>query len=249
MKVQGKKVLITGGATGIGLAIAKAFVDKGASVVLVGRREDKLKEAAAALKGASYIVGDVTKKDEVTKLVQTVSEKQGGLDILVNNAGVANFVALDSDNGIYDTARYEMEINYFGTVLMTERFLPLLKASKDAAIINVESIVSYLPNADLGTYSATKAAMHSYSQALRVVLQKNQPHIRVFEVFPPFVDTDLTKGVDADKLSPAEVAADVLEGVEQEQFAIRNGKTKDLYALFHHAPDEALKALNPAFHS
>jgi uncharacterized oxidoreductase len=246
MKLQGKKALITGGGTGIGLAIAKAFTDNGASVILVGRRADKLAEAAAGLKGASYIQADIVNGEDVTRLVREVSLKHGGLDILVNNAGVANVVALDSETGVYENARYEMEINYLGTVRLIEVFLPLLKRSREAAIINIESVVSYAPSAVIGTYSATKAALHSYSQALRIVLQQSQPQIRVFEVFPPFVDTDLTKGFDAEKLSPADVAADVVYGVENEEYAIRNGKTKDLYALFRQSPEAALGALNPS---
>jgi len=245
MNTQNKKILITGGGTGIGFSIAKAFSGKGNQLILVGRREDKLKEAAAKLSNASYVVADVTNQKDVANITQYV-KNNGGLDILVNNAGSANPYPLDATSGIYERAKFEMELNYLSVLHLTEQLLPVLRESKEAAIINVESIVSYAPNSALATYSATKAALHSYSQSLRLVLEKSNPQIKVFEVFPPFVDTDLTKNYETDKLSPDEVAQDVLNALAKEEYAVRNGKTKDLYKLFHHAPEEALKALNPA---
>lgn len=244
MKVQNKRVLVTGGGSGIGFSIAKAFAEKGARVIIAGRTEERLKQAVASLKGASYIVADVSSASDVDRVTQEIKESFGGLDILVNNAGVGKPQPLDKSVDIYETAKYEMEINYFGVLRLTEKLLPFLKDSKEAAIINIESIVSYVPNANIATYSATKAALHSYSQSLRLVLQKTNPNVKVFEVFPPFVDTDLTRGFDVDKLSPGEVAQDIIDSVEKEEYAVRNGVTKDLYRAFHQAPEEALKQLN-----
>jgi uncharacterized oxidoreductase len=246
MNIQNKKVLVTGGGSGIGFSIAKAFADKGNQVILFGRTEDRLKSAVAQLQNASYVVGDVTNEKDVLQLVKQVKENYGGIDILVNNAGTARLQPLDASVNIYDTAKFEIEINYLSVLRLTELLLPTLKASKEAAIINIQSIVSYVPNAFLATYSATKAALHSYSQSLRIALQKSAPNVKVFEVFPPYVDTDLTKGVDADKLTPTEVADDIIAAVEKEEYAVRNGKTKDLYHLFRQSPEEALKTLNAA---
>jgi uncharacterized oxidoreductase len=244
MNIQNKKVLVTGGGSGIGFSIAKAFADKGNQVILFGRTEDRLKAAVAQLSNASYIVGDVTSEKDVLTLVKQVKANYGGLDILVNNAGTGRPQPLDASENIYETARYEVEINYLSVLRLTELLLPSLKASKEAAIINIQSIVSYVPNTFLATYSATKAALHSYSQSLRLVLQQSAPHIKVFEVFPPYVDTDLTKGVEADKLSPTEVADDIIAAVEKEEYTVRNGKTNDLYHLFRQSPEDALAALN-----
>jgi len=103
----------------------------------------------------------------------------------------------------------------------------LLKSSKEAAIINIESIVSYLPATVIATYSATKAALHSYSQSLRLVLKRTHPHVKLFEVFPPFVDTDMTKGFTAEKLSPDEVAQDIFNALQKNEYAVRPGRTKE----------------------
>jgi len=244
MNIQNKKVLVTGGGSGIGFSIAKAFADKGNQVILFGRTEDRLKAAVAQLPNASYIAGDVTNEKDVLELVKQVKENYGGLDILVNNAGTARLQPIDASVNIYDTAKFEIEINYLSVLRLTELLLPTLKASKEAAIINIQSIVSYVPNVFLATYSATKAALHSYSQSLRLALQKSAPNVKVFEVFPPYVDTDLTKGVEADKLTPTEVADDIIRSVESDSYAVRNGSTKDLYQLFRQSPEEALVALN-----
>lgn len=240
MNITNKTVLITGGGTGIGFSIAKALSGNGNQLILAGRREDVLKRAAAQLPQASYIVADITKEEDVNKLVQQVPS----LDILVNNAGVVTAQPLDSANGVYEKAKFEMDLNYLSVVRLIERLLPVLKASKEAAIVNVESVVSYLPSTFISTYSATKAALHSYSQALRLVLQKTYPHIRVFEVFPPFVDTDMTKGVELDKLSPDVIASDLYAAMQQEEYAVRSGKTKEVYALFHQSPETALAQFN-----
>ena len=246
MNIQNKKVLVTGGGSGIGFAIAKAFADKGNQVILFGRTEDRLKTAAAQLPNTSYIVGDVTTENDVLQLVKQVKENYGSLDILVNNAGTGRPQPLDASQGIYETAKFEIEINYLSVLRLTELLLPVLKAGKEAAIINIQSIVSYVPNTFLATYSATKAALHSYSQSLRILLQQSAPHVKVFEVFPPLVDTDLTQNIEGDKLAPSEVADDIIHAVENESYAVRNGKTKDLYQLFRQSPEEALKALNTA---
>ena len=244
MQLTNKKVLVTGGNRGIGLSIAKAFAEAGSQVILAGRNEDTLATSAAAIEGATYIVCDVSDEADVTRLVKKIGETGGKLDILVNNAGVGRPQPLDAPDGVYDNAKYEMEINYLGVLRLTEKLLPFLKESKEAAIINIQSIVSYVPLLNIATYSATKAALHSYSQSLRLTLQKSNPHIRVFEVFPPFVDTDLTRAYDVEKLSPKEVADDIIAAVEKEEYNIRNGVTKELYKSFHAFPDETLKQFN-----
>jgi uncharacterized oxidoreductase len=244
MNTQNKKVLVTGGGSGIGLAIAKAFSDAGNQVIITGRREEVLKTAVASLKNATYVVSDVTSAADVDALVQKIETEYKGLDILVNNAGTGRPQQLDVSVDIYETARFEMDINYLSVIRLTEKLLPALRQSKEAAIINIQSIVSYVPSINLPTYSASKFALHAYSQALRLTLQVSNTSIKVFEVFPPFVDTDLTRSIDVEKLAPAEVAQDILQGVRLDEFAIRNGKTKDLYGLVRQSPETALLKMN-----
>jgi uncharacterized oxidoreductase len=244
MNIENKIILITGGATGIGFSIAKKLSGKGNQLILAGRREDKLQAAVAQLPNTSYVVTDVTNEADVENLVKQVTTKFGRLDILVNNAGVATAYPLDSADGVYEKAKFEMDLNYLSVVRLTEKLLPFLKASKEAAIINIESIVSYLPATVIATYSATKAALHSYSQSLRLVLQRTHPHIKLFEVFPPFVDTDMAKEFDAEKLSPDEVAQDIYNALQKNEYAVRPGITKDVYFSFLQSPEATLNQFN-----
>ena len=245
MNIQNKTILVTGGGAGIGFSIANKLSGNGNKIILAGRREEVLKAAVAQIPNSSYIVADVTKEADVDNLVKQVQNKFGGLDILVNNAGTGFYQQLDGRSGkVYSNARYEIELNYLSVVNITEQFLPLLKASKEAAIINVESIVSYLPSINLPTYSATKAALHSYALALRLTLEQSNPHIKVFEVFPPYVDTDLTKGIEAEKITAEEVAQDLYNALQKNEYAVRNGVTKDVYVAYRQSPEEFLKVFN-----
>lgn len=244
MKAINKKILVTGGGSGIGFSIAKAFAAKGNQLILAGRNEDKLKKAVVSIPNASYIVCDVSNQNDVKLLVKKIKEEYGGIDILVNNAGVAQPHSLTETAGLYENAKYEMEINFLSVVRLTEELLPTLIKRDEAAIINIQSILSYLPSLNIATYSASKAALHSYSQALRLALEKTHPQIKLFEVFPPYVDTEMARAIQSDKLSPEEVANDIVEAVEKNEFAIRNGKTKNLYQLYLQSPENALKVLN-----
>ncbi|MRG44626.1 SDR family NAD(P)-dependent oxidoreductase [Chitinophaga sp. SYP-B3965] len=240
MNIQGKTALITGGGRGIGFFIAKLFSSKGAKVILTGRNEVTLKEAVASIPNASYIVADVTNEKDQRNLVQ----KAGNIDILVNNAGILLGAQADGGADFIAKAKDEMNTNYFAVLELTELFLPVLKQSGDAAIINIQSILSYLPITMALTYSASKAALHSYSQGLRIVLEQKGAGVKVFEVFPPYIDTDMTKGVEVSKMKPEDLATDILEGVENDLYAIRSGLTKDVYANWHKAPEATVAAIN-----
>jgi uncharacterized oxidoreductase len=244
MKVQNKTILITGGGSGIGFAIAQAFQGKGNRLILAGRNESRLKAAASQLLKTTYVVCDITNEKDIQQLVQKIKNEFGGIDILVNNAGVVLPQSLVDSTDIYEKAKYEIDINFLSVIRLTEKLLPSLVERNEAAIINIQSIVSYLPALNIATYSASKAALHSYSQALRLALETTTPHVKVFEVFPPYVDTEMAKGIEAEKLQPEEVAQDILYAVEHEEYAIRNGKTKNLYESFLQSPEDALRALN-----
>jgi uncharacterized oxidoreductase len=243
MKTSNKRILVTGGGAGIGFSIAKAFSGNGNQLILTGRTESRLKSAVAQLENAIYIAADVTSEADVNNLVQEV-KAGGGLDILINNAGTGVTYSLLNGESAVKNGRYEMEINYFAVLNLIDQFVPLLKESKEAAIVNIQSIVSYVPSVILPTYSPTKAALHSYSQSLRLTLQQTAPHIQVYEVFPPMVDTELVKDLSGNKISPDVVAGDIVNGLQQNKFEIRNGDTEQVYQLFRQSPANALSAMN-----
>lgn len=200
MNPSGHKVLITGGASGIGLALAKRFHAAGNALVLAGRRADALAEAARALPGAQTQVADITQPADRARLLQA----HGDISILVNNAGIQiNRPLLEQDQA---DIRHELETNLAAPVLLTHAFLPALLCQPQAAIVNVSSGLALVPKEAASIYCASKAALHSFSQTLRWQLEGTP--VQVFELLPPLVDTAITQGRGKGKISADALAAE-----------------------------------------
>ncbi|MGA0559602.1 SDR family oxidoreductase [Larkinella sp. VNQ87] len=245
MKTQNNTVLITGGSAGIGFEIAKLFAKTGNQVIITGRNAERLQKAAAQLPNATAIVSDVSKPEDVEQLVERLHREFPTLNLVVNNAGRA-FYYLLSEDGVQatDKAAEEISTNYLSIVRLTEKLLPLLKKQPEAAFVNVSSIVAFVPNHVLATYAASKAALHSYTQALRFTLAKDTA-IKVFELMPPLVNTEFSEAIGgANGISPTVVAEDLLRALETDTQEIHVGATADIYQLFRSSPADALLALN-----
>lgn len=246
MNTTNNTILITGGGSGIGFQIARLFAEKGNQVIITGRNENKLLEAASKLKNAVVVVSDVSNEQDVNVLVAKMEHDYPALNIVINNAGRSILYQLDSDavNG-FDKATEEMTTNYFSVIRLNEKLLPLLKKQTSAAIVNVSSISAFVPAHVLPTYSASKAALHSYTQALRVTLAKSTS-IKVFEIMPPLVDTEFSTEIGGTNgIKPSVVAEDLLKAIGEEVYEIHVGATADLYELFRSSPEAALKVMNP----
>jgi uncharacterized oxidoreductase len=242
MNITNKTVLITGGGSGIGFAIAKTLSEKNNKVIITGRSEARLKEAVAKLNNVSYFVTDVTKEDDVTKLVSYLNEQHPALDVLINNAGQA-FVYELGETPAYENASAEIQTNYLSVIRLTDKLLPALKEKAEAAIVNVTSVLAIAPSNDLPTYSATKAALHSYTQALRYSLANTG--IKVFELYPPLVNTEFSAEVGgANGIPPQQVADELLQAFESDTFDVRVGFTAQFWDAYLKNPEEAFKALN-----
>jgi uncharacterized oxidoreductase len=138
-----------------------------------------------------------------------------------------------------------METNYIAPIRLTDKLLPLLKKQKEAAVVNVTSIVAFAPSRNITTYSASKAALHHYTRTLRLTMEKASPNVRVFELMPPLVNTDFSKEIGGENgIAPGVVANDLLQALESNQYEIHVGNTANLYQLSLASPAEALKAMN-----
>jgi uncharacterized oxidoreductase len=243
MYTSNNTILITGGGSGIGFATARLFSEKGNKVIIVGRNELKLKQAASRLNNVIAIKCDITNEEEVNKLVNTIKKDYPDLNIVMNNAGKAYlYSTADQDAHAYEKAQDELTTNFLAPVRLTELLLPVLKQQKEAAVINISSIVSFAPGMMLPTYSATKAALHSWSQTLRLSLRGSS--VKIFEVMPPLVDTELAEEITGEKLAPSVIAEAIVNGLEAQKYEIQPGQTASLYKLFLHSPVEALHTLN-----
>ena len=210
MDVSASSVLVTGGASGIGLALARRFHAAGATVAICGRREDRLRSVATELPGVSIRVCDVSRPDERRGLSEWVDRQLPGLNVLVNNAGVQRYPRLAAGEGDWTTTDEEIAVNLAAPIHLTTLLVPHLLRQADPAVVNVTSGLAFAPLARAPVYSATKAALHSFTLSLRHQLAATP--VSVIEIAPPAVNTDLggpglhTFGADLDEFADAAFA-------------------------------------------
>lgn len=185
MRLSGKIALITGGGTGIGLDIAKKYVEEGAYVYITGRRENKLQEAVSTIgKNIDYVVADVTKKEDMEKVAEKIKNEKGKLDILIANAGVGNYIAIE-DVTLEEFNRV-MYTNVLGTYYCAQVCLPLMKEGSTIILNTSVTASSGLPNFSL--YIAAKSAMKSFIHTWTNELRDRK--IRVNALAPGIIPTD-----------------------------------------------------------
>ncbi|WP_029109235.1 SDR family NAD(P)-dependent oxidoreductase [Mycobacterium sp. URHD0025] len=199
MKSTGNTILITGGTSGIGLGLALRLHEAGNSVIVAGRRENLLDEITAAHPGIDALVLDVEDPDSIARARETLTVSQPDLNVLINNAGIMLQESVLDPAGL-KTAEKHVMINLLGTIRMTYAFLPQLVSKADAVVMNVTSSLAFVPFPITPTYSATKAALHSFSQSLRIQLAHTG--VQVIEVIPPNVRTTLLGQQDDDQAMP-----------------------------------------------
>ncbi len=188
MQLASHTVLITGGASGIGFALAERFLRAGSQVAICGRRAEKLAEAQARYPEIRTFVCDVGQAADRVALLDQVTRELPGLDVLVNNAGIQRRVRL-TEPGDWESVREEIAINLEAPIHLSTLFIPHLLKQGRPAIVNVTSGLSFAPLAGVPVYCSTKAALHSFTLSLRHQLSGTP--IEVVEIIPPAVDTDL----------------------------------------------------------
>ncbi|CAM4416425.1 uncharacterized oxidoreductase [Pedobacter westerhofensis] len=185
MKLSNNKILITGGASGIGRGMVEKFIKENNMVIICGRREDVLANVAAKLPGVITKQCDLSVEAERIALYNWVAENHSDLNVLVNNAGIQNWITVAED-GFFEKASQEVEINILAPLHLTSLFLKLKSLT---TILNVTSGLAFIPFSKVGVYSATKAFFRSYTLSLRHQLKDTG--IEVIEVIPPALNTDL----------------------------------------------------------
>lgn len=178
MNIQDKVAVITGASAGIGLAIAKELSKRGAKVVLAARSADKLASISAEISGSLSITTDMTKPDDIKKLVSETAQKFGRIDILINNAGQGLYAPVEK----IDLKEYEsiMNLNVFSVVRAMQEVIPVMRKQKEGVILNISSMVSknYYPY--LAAYSSTKYALNAISLTARQELEDDGIVVSVF---------------------------------------------------------------------
>jgi short-subunit dehydrogenase involved in D-alanine esterification of teichoic acids len=241
MKTSGHTVLITGGASGIGFAIAKRFVLAGNKVVLVGRSQtnlDKALEALALISRAAYgladseqiqtYAADISLPSECANLVATYPN----ITVLVNNAGVQ--FNHDFEDFTAAEIEQEMAINLMAPTRLCHAYLSLMLKQPEAAIVNVTSALAIVHKQNAPVYAASKSGLRALTKVLQ--WQNEATSVRVFDVVPPLVETAMTAGRGKGKISPDVLAAEFFTAFAKNQLTIYIGKAKILNLLARFVP-------------
>lgn len=190
MKNTGNTILITGGSSGFGREYARAWHDAGNTVIVAARSEDELEETAEGRENLHAMPLDVADASAVDRFAKEVVERFPGLNVVMNNAGIMPYEDITGARDLSDAEKV-IAINILGPIRLTDALIDHLKAQDDAVLINVTSGLAYVPMPKAATYSATKAAIHSYTLSLRKLLEGQ---VEVIELVPPGVQTELTPG-------------------------------------------------------
>ncbi len=243
MELTSNTILITGGASGIGLALAERFLRERNEVILCGRRAEKLEEAKKKHPELKTRVCDLSKETQRTALARWAKSEFPKLNVLVNNAGIQRRVRIAEDK--WKPAHEEIAINLEAPIHLSTLFLPQLLKQEHAAILNVTSGLAFAPMAGTPVYSATKAALHSFTLSLRYQLSKTK--VQVIEIIPPAVNTDLggvglhTFGVPVEEFVNA-----VMMGLREKQPEIAYGFAQRSSQASRGELDEIFQRMNQA---
>lgn len=240
MKTRGNTIFITGGSAGIGLAIAKKLESQGNMVIINGRDEKRLENALKELSNAKAIQGDVSIESDRVRIVTELQQNYPNTNIIINNAGAAHGYLLSETKNAHEKAALEMNVNYLSIIHFTELMMPHLLKQDQAAIINISSIAVYGSHKFLPTYGATKAALHSYTVALRYTYEDHK-NLQVYEVYPPLVNTEFSSYIGGENgIPPSEVADELFEALSIDKFDVPVGETK----IYASAISEAMAKLS-----
>lgn len=248
MQTSGNTILITGGATGIGLALTEAFLASNNTVIICGRREDRLREAQAKHPNLHIRVSDMGQADNRKALFDWAVQTFPALNVLINNAGIQREIDFRKGTTELENNDSEIAINFEGVVHLTALFVPHLMTRPRAALFQVSSGLAFVPLAVAPVYCATKAALHSLSLTLRHQLRDTS--VKVFEIIPPIVETELDRGARERRgqkqtgIRPEVVATETLTGMANDRYEIAVGRAGFLRFSSRLSPKRIFGLLN-----
>lgn len=246
MQLEGIKALVTGGSSGVGHALALRLAAMGATVIVTGRDQARL--AAVAETHPQHIFPAVTNLADpaaVDDLIASLRRDHRDLALLVNNAGVQYLldIAGDDTERTLALAREEIAINLTAPASLSIGLAPLLKRQRQATIVNVSSGLAFSPKTSAPVYCATKAALSSLTRTTRYRMEDAHLPIKIMHVVLPLVDTPMTAGRGAGKMSPEAVAEVIVEGIQRDREEVWIGKARILRLLAAIAPGMAVRLL------
>ena len=232
MRISQNKILVTGATAGIGEALLNKFLSLDNQIIAVGRNEEKLQTLAQRDKRVIPLVCDISKAEELDKLILFVEQQHPDTNMLINNAGIQYNYFFDEEPQLLGRIEQEINVNFLAPLKLIALMLPTLKTNNNAAIVNVSSGLGLSPKKQAPVYCATKAGIHIFSKALRYQLE----YPKVFEIIPPLVDTQMTAGRGRGKISPEQLVEEFIAAFRKDKFEVNIGKVKLLKLINRLSP-------------
>lgn len=241
MNLSNNKILITGGASGIGLAFTERFIDEGNQIIICGRREAELKKVADKYPQVVTRTCDLSIEEQRTDLFTWISKNHPDLNVLVNNAGIQNWMKI-TDADFYEKAKQEISINVVAPVHLTSLFMQLPSLT---TILNVTSGLAFAPLTKVPVYCATKAFFHSFTLSMQYLLKEK--NIEVIEIIPPALNTDLGgKGIHDFAPRVSEFIQSVFEQLKNHKTEISWGFSEAMRKAGAAELKQAFNRMNPS---
>ncbi len=249
MNLSNNTILITGGGSGIGLALAKEFIQRDNRVIICGRNLEKLKAVKLKSPSIEIIQCDVSNENSVAALVQKIKQRYSDLNILINNAGIMRMWNVQKETTDIQEQKAEILTNFFGTLQLTQSLISHLLEKKSSLVLNVSSALALVPMSAAPVYSATKAALHSYSISIRQQLKNT--NIKVVELLPAAIETDMAAEIEKSlgmenssrKMTPEKLAMLTMNGLKNDTPEIRPGVANTLYFVHRIFPSLAQRMI------
>lgn len=239
MKLSGNKILITGATSGIGKALTEKFCQLDNQIIAVGRNEIRLEELAKLDNRITAFKCDISFQSELDRLVDFIKQKHKDLNVLINNAGIQYNCNFLDETYVLQKIENEINTNLTAPIKIISALLPLLQDNSNSAIVNVSSGLAIVPKANSAVYCGTKAGIHIFSKSLRYQLDK----VKVFEIIPPMVDTEMTKGRGKGKISPEKLVQEFIKAFKNNRYEVNIHKVKLLRILNRISPKLADKIM------
>lgn len=235
MKLTDNTILITGGSSGIGLAILKRFYQLGNKIIIVARDIDKLKEVQIQFPEIAIFQCDLTKQTDIDGLIVFIEQNYSNLNMLFNNAAIQYNYDFLTEQNIVNKIDYEVSANLTSTIKLCGLLLPVLLKNENSAIVNVSSGLAISPKKSAPVYCASKAAIHNFTKAFRYQMEGS--NVKVFEILPPIVETPMTEGRGRNKISPEDLVKEFINDFKKDKEESYIGKSKLLKFINRISPN------------
>jgi short-subunit dehydrogenase involved in D-alanine esterification of teichoic acids len=239
MKLSGNKIIITGAGEGIGKALTLKFLESGNKIIAVGRNREKLQELSTLDKRIIPFECDLAKPTDLDRLILFIEQHHSDTNILINNAGIQYNYDFYNEPNLVTKIEYEICVNLLAPIKLIALLLPTLQMNDNAAIVNVSSGLGLVPKMQAPVYCGTKAGIHIFSKSLRYQSDK----VKIFEIVPSLVDTNMTKGRGSGKISPELLASEFIKSFGKDHYEVNIGKVKLLKIINRVSPKLADKLM------